>query len=50
MIVDVLNMEGQKVRTVELPDAIFDAPINVDLDAPGICPSNGKCPSRNTQN
>lgn len=31
MIVDVMNMEGQKVRTVELPDAIFAAPINVDL-------------------
>ena len=31
MKVDVLNMEGQKVRTVELPAAIFEAPINVDL-------------------
>jgi large subunit ribosomal protein L4 len=31
MEVDVYNMEGQKVRTVELPDAIFEAPINVDL-------------------
>jgi large subunit ribosomal protein L4 len=31
MIVDVVNMEGQKVRTVELPDALFAAPINVDL-------------------
>jgi large subunit ribosomal protein L4 len=31
MEVDVLNMEGQKVRTVELPAAIFEAPINVDL-------------------
>lgn len=31
MIVDVVNMEGQKVRTVELPDAVFAAPINVDL-------------------
>jgi len=31
MIVDVMNMDGQKVRTVELPDAIFAAPINVDL-------------------
>lgn len=31
MEVDVLNMEGQKIRTVELPAAIFEAPINVDL-------------------
>jgi large subunit ribosomal protein L4 len=31
MEVDVLNMEGQKVRTVELPSRIFEAPINVDL-------------------
>jgi len=31
MNVDVLNMEGQKVRTVELPAAVFEAPINVDL-------------------
>ena len=31
MEVDVFNMEGQKVRTVELPAEIFEAPINVDL-------------------
>lgn len=31
MEVDVFNMEGQKVRTVELPEAIFAAPINIDL-------------------
>jgi len=31
MEVDVLNMEGQKIRTVELPAGIFEAPINVDL-------------------
>ncbi len=31
MEVDVLNMQGQKVRTVDLPEAIFAAPINVDL-------------------
>jgi large subunit ribosomal protein L4 len=31
MEVDVMNMDGQKVRTVELPEAIFNAPINVDL-------------------
>jgi large subunit ribosomal protein L4 len=31
MKVDVLNMEGQKVSTVELPSQIFEAPIKVDL-------------------
>ena len=31
MELDVLNMEGQKVSTVELPAQIFEAPINVDL-------------------
>ena len=31
MEVDVFNMEGQKVSTVELPTAIFEAPIYVDL-------------------
>lgn len=31
MEVDVLNMEGKKVDTVELPAEIFDAPVNVDL-------------------
>ena len=31
MEVDVLNMEGQKVKTVELPAEIFEAPIIVDL-------------------
>jgi large subunit ribosomal protein L4 len=31
MEVDVLNMEGQKVRTVDLPSQIFEAPVNVDL-------------------
>lgn len=31
MKVDVVNMEGKKVSTVELPSAIFEAPINVDL-------------------
>ena len=31
MKVDVLNMEGQKVDQVELPAAIFEAPINMDL-------------------
>jgi large subunit ribosomal protein L4 len=31
MKVDVLNLEGEKLREVELPAAIFEAPINVDL-------------------
>lgn len=31
MELDVLNMEGKKVSTVELPAKIFEAPINVDL-------------------
>jgi large subunit ribosomal protein L4 len=31
MKVDVLNMEGEKVKTVELPPEIFEAPIIVDL-------------------
>ncbi len=31
MEVDVFNMDGQKVRTVELPAAIFEAPIRADL-------------------
>jgi large subunit ribosomal protein L4 len=31
MEVDVFNMQGEKVRTVDLPAAIFEAPVNVDL-------------------
>ncbi len=31
MKVDVVNMEGKKVTTVELPAGIFEAPISVDL-------------------
>lgn len=31
MIVDVLNIQGEKVNTVELPAAIFEAPTNVSL-------------------
>ncbi len=31
MLVDVFNMDGQKVETVELPPAIFEAPVYVDL-------------------
>jgi large subunit ribosomal protein L4 len=31
MKVDVLNMNGEKVKTVELPAEIFEAPVNVDL-------------------
>lgn len=31
MKVDVLNMQGEKVKTVDLPAAIFEAPIKLDL-------------------
>lgn len=31
MKADVLNMEGKKVRSIELSPAIFEAPVNVDL-------------------
>jgi len=31
MKLDVLNMEGKKVSSYELPTAIFDAPVRVDL-------------------
>jgi large subunit ribosomal protein L4 len=31
MKVDVFNIEGKKLRQVELPSAIFEAPINIDL-------------------
>ena len=31
MKVDVLNMEGKKVSEMELPTALFEAPINIDL-------------------
>lgn len=31
MVVDVFNMDGQKVTTVELAPAIFEAHVNVDL-------------------
>lgn len=31
MEIDVLNMQGEKVRTVELPSSIFEAKVNVDL-------------------
>lgn len=31
MVVDVYNMEGQKVNMVELPPSIFEAPIYLDL-------------------
>lgn len=31
MKVDVVDIEGKKLREVELPAAIFEAPINVDL-------------------
>jgi large subunit ribosomal protein L4 len=31
MKVDVFNMQGEKVKTVELPAEIFEVPVNVDL-------------------
>ncbi len=31
MVVDVLNMEGVKVGTVELPPSIFEAPVYIDM-------------------
>src|SRR4026207_373430 len=31
MKVDVLNIQGKKLREVELPAAVFEAPINIDL-------------------
>jgi len=31
MLADVYNMEGKKVKQVELPDVIFGAPVNIDL-------------------
>jgi large subunit ribosomal protein L4 len=31
MEVDVFNLEGQKISSVELPANIFEAPINIDL-------------------
>lgn len=31
MKADVFNMKGEKVKTVELPAEIFEAPINIDL-------------------
>jgi large subunit ribosomal protein L4 len=31
MKVDVFNMKGEKVKTVELPAEIFEAPVNLDL-------------------
>lgn len=31
MIIDVKNMKGEKISEVELPEAIFEAPIYIDL-------------------
>ena len=31
MKVDVLNQQGKKVTTTELPSEIFEAPIKIDL-------------------
>ena len=44
MKVDVFNMEGKKVKQVELPAAIFEAPINVDLMHQAYHPPDGQCP------
>ncbi len=45
MKVDVFNMEGEKVRTVELPAEIFEAPINIDLMHQALRSPDGECPS-----
>lgn len=31
MKVDVLDLKGQKVREFDLPAALFEAPVNIDL-------------------
>ena len=31
MLADVYNMEGKKIKQVELPEMIFGAPVNIDL-------------------
>jgi ribosomal protein L4 len=31
MNVDVVNMEGKKIKSVELPKSIFEAKIDIDL-------------------
>jgi large subunit ribosomal protein L4 len=31
MVIDVFNIKGEKVRELELPARIFEAPVNVDL-------------------
>jgi large subunit ribosomal protein L4 len=31
MIVDVLDLKGKKVREIELPASVFEAPVNMDL-------------------
>ena len=44
MLVDVFNMEGQKVSTVELPAGIFEAPIYADLMHQAFVRQTGQCP------
>lgn len=52
MKLDVLNMEGKKVSTVELPSKIFEAPINVDLMHQAYVRqmANGRLGTHNTKN
>lgn len=52
MKLDVLNMEGKKVSTVELPGKIFEAPINVDLMHQAYVRqmANGRLGTHNTKN
>lgn len=52
MKLDVLNMQGKKVSTVELPGKIFEAPINVDLMHQAYVRqmANGRLGTHNTKN
>ena len=45
MEADVYNMEGEKVRTVELPAEIFEAPIKNDLMHQALRSPTGECPA-----
>ena len=44
MKVDVLNMQGEKVKQVDLPAAIFEAKVNHGPDASGLPAPDGQCP------
>jgi large subunit ribosomal protein L4 len=52
MKLDVLNLQGKKVSTVELPGKIFEAPINVDLMHQAYVRqlANGRLGTHNTKN